>query len=146
MNLLSTDTTMNLPAIKLFADKTRESQIIKRQDDWTSEDYKSIEHITPQSHKPINKIGNLILLPQKINSKVGTKNFLKKKKEYQKCIETSPNGRPHIPVLKEITSYGKDDLDKKNYLSEKAIDSRGETLANSIWETLAEDWLDWKGD
>ena len=113
--------------------------------DWLSKDYKTIEHITPQGYKSVDKIGNLILLPQNINSKVGKKNFLDKKEVYEDCINKSPNEMPYIPVLKEIASYGKvNDLDDNQYLKDEVIISRGEKLGNSIWQTLAEDWLGWK--
>ena len=116
-----------------------------RIDEWNSKDYKTIEHITPQGYKTIDKIGNLILLPQEINSKVGKKNFLKKKEIYQKCIDTDPNEMPYIPVLKEIVSYGQTkDLDQNSYLNEVVIAFRGEKLGDSIWQTLAKDWLEWK--
>ena len=49
-------------------------------ENWVDKDYRSVEHITPRSYKSIDKIGNLILLPQDINSKVGSKIFLKKKR------------------------------------------------------------------
>ena len=114
-------------------------------DDWNGKEYRTIEHIVPQSYKKIDKIGNLILLPQGVNTKVGSGNFLEKKKEYQKCIDDDPNDMPYIPVLKEVVSYKKsEELDENSHLKERVIDFRGEKLGNSIWETLAEDWLGWK--
>ena len=69
--------------------------------------------------------------------------FLKKREIYNECINQDPNDMPYIPILKEIVSYGEGNLDN-NYLSEQAIDARGERLGDSIWRTLAEDWLGWK--
>ncbi len=114
-------------------------------DNWHGNDYKTVEHITPRSYKSIDKIGNLILLPQNINSKVGNKSFPEKKKIYNDCINQDSNDMPYIPILKEIVSYKEQhDLDDNHYLGEQAIDARGERLGNSIWRTLAEDWLGWK--
>ena len=116
-----------------------------RTDEWNSKDYKTIEHIVPQGYKSIDKIGNLILLPQDINNKAGKKNFIEKKKIYQECLKTESNDMPYIPVLKEIVSYGKKgDLDNNSHLNEKTINVRGKKLGKSIWQTLAEDWLGWK--
>ena len=125
--------------------KKSKLRFLDRLNDWLGKEYKTIEHITPQEYKTIHKIGNLVLLPQKVNSKVRDKNFKDKKKYYEDCVETDPNGMPYIPILKEIVSYNEDnELDDRGYLKEGVIDRRGKKLGESIWKTLAEDWLKWK--
>ena len=107
-------------------------------------EYKTIEHITPQGHKKDDRIGNLILLPQSINSKVGRGKFLDKVKIYKSCLETDPsiNELPYLPILQEIISYENDELEN-GYLSKASIAKRGERLGESIWQTLAEEVLEW---
>ena len=130
---------------RIFDTDKKELKISKLEflttDNWNSTEYKTIEHITPKSHKQIDKIGNLILLPQEINSKAGNKNFSEKKKIYKKCLNKDPNDMPYMPVLKEIVSCN---ASEDSYLEASEIDKRGERLGNSIWKTLAEDWLGWK--
>ena len=105
-------------------------------DNWTGKEYKTIEHIIPKSQQHIDKIGNLILLPENINQQVGAKDFEKKKTIYKKCLQTDSQDMPYIPILKEIVSY--DNFNKD------IVNKRGERLARSLWQTLAEEWLDWK--
>ncbi len=66
---------------------------------WTSSDLKTIEHIAPQTNKnnvwdeelydthiePYQSLGNLTLLPQKLNSSAGNKEW-KEKLLYYKCV------------------------------------------------------------
>lgn len=133
-------------------DFDQKNQILKKAqlkfltfDNWNDKNYKTIEHIIPQSYEAIHKIGNLILLPQKINNKAGNKKFSDKRKIYNQCLNKDPSEMPYIPVLKEIVSYkAVEDLTGDNHLSELAIDKRGKRLGESIWQTLAEDWLGWK--
>ncbi len=108
-------------------------------------DYKSIEHIVPQSYKTINRIGNLVLLPQKINAKAGKENFVSKRRIYEQCLERKDtgDGMPYLEILREVISYGDSYLDKNNHLNDEAIKKRGERLGHAVWETLAEDWLGW---
>ena len=110
-------------------------------DNWNGKEYKTIEHIVPKSYKHINKIGNLILLPQNINSKAGNKSFSEKKEIYNQCLAADSGEMPYIPILKEIVSYNPSE---DSYLDDTAIDKRGKRLGDSIWKTLAEDWLGWK--
>ena len=120
-------------------------------DHWFRDNYRTIEHITPQnpsesanSRAKDHRIGNLILLPKSINSRVSNAPFLEKKKVYQKCIDSSVVDDPFLPILGEVVSYGEDDLDEDGYLSENAILTRGERLAESIWQALAVDILGWE--
>ena len=110
-------------------------------DNWNGKEYKTIEHIIPKSHKHIDKIGNLTLLPDTINKKIGNKNFSEKKEIFNECLKKDSNEMPYIPILKEIVSCNSSE---DHYLSETEINERGKRLGTSIWKTLAEDWLDWK--
>ena len=108
--------------------------------------YKTVEHIVPQSHKTINKPGNLILLPQNINSKAGKQKFIDKKRIYEDCLakeQHEGDDLPYLRILREIVSYDEKDTDQHGHLNEQAIATRGERLGNAIWNTLANDWLDW---
>ncbi|MDE3269976.1 MAG: DUF262 domain-containing protein [Pseudomonadota bacterium] len=111
-------------------------------------DYKTLEHIIPQSYKTINKIGNLTLLPQKINAKAGNKDFVSKRKIYEQHLESKDygDGQPYLEILREVVSYNDDSyLDEQNHLNEEAIKERGQRLGHAVWQTLAEDWLGWTG-
>ena len=115
-------------------------------DNYREYDYKTIEHIVPQSYKAINRIGNLVLLPQAINAKAGKQDFVAKRKIYQQCLEKKDvgDGMPYLEILKEVVSYDDNYLDDNSHLNEEAIKERGERLGRAVWETLAEDWLSWK--
>ena len=115
-------------------------------DNYREYDYKTIEHIVPQSYKAINRIGNLVLLPQAINAKAGKQDFVAKRKIYQQCLEKKDvgDGMPYLEILKEVVSYDDSYLDENLHLNEEAIKERGERLGRAVWETLAEDWLSWK--
>lgn len=115
-------------------------------DNYREYDYKTIEHIVPQSYKAINRIGNLVLLPQAINAKAGKQDFATKKKIYQQCLEKKDvgDGMPYLEILKEVVSYDDNYFDENYHLNEEAIKERGERLGHAVWETLAEDWLGWK--
>lgn len=73
-------------------------------ENWISADFKSIEHVAPQSRKPTSywddqiytngdqqRIGNLILLPTTINSTVGNKPWLEKWIYYRHLSLTDKN-------------------------------------------------------
>ena len=111
-------------------------------------DYKSIEHIVPQNHRTINKIGNLVLLPQSINTKAGKKDFVSKRNIYQQCLEKKDVGdsMPYLEILREVVSYDDNYLDENLHLNDAAIKERGERLGHAVWETLAEDWLGWTNE
>ncbi len=114
--------------------------------DYESNDYKTVEHIVPQRRKTINKIGNLILLPQEINSRASAKNFIDKKIIYQECLAKEKHegdDLPYLRILREIVSYDDNDVDEHNDLNNQAITTRGIRLGNAIWDTIAEDWLAW---
>lgn len=53
---------------------------------WTDAPAKSIEHISPQSkgYRYVHRLGNLVLLPPKLNSKLGDMNPSEKAAEYEK--------------------------------------------------------------
>ena len=126
-----------------FNEKNKSLKISKLKflttDNWKSGDFRTIEHIVPQSYKPIHVIGNLILLPIGINAKVGKKKFSDKKEVYRQCIDNNPNDLPYVPILKEILSY--DGSGDDFHLDNKSLEKRGERLGNSIWQTLFKDWL-----
>lgn len=81
---------------------------------WISDDFKSIEHIAPQkadlssesnwdnglyeSNDNYEQIGNLTLLPTKINSSVGNKSWVEKLIYYRHLSETDPD---KLTVLKQ---------------------------------------------
>ena len=115
-------------------------------DNYREYDYKTIEHIVPQSYKAINRIGNLVLLPQTINAKAGKQDFVVKRRIYKQCLEKKDvgDGMPYLEILKEVVSYDDNYLDDNSHLNEEAIKERGERLGHAVWETLAEDWLGWK--
>ena len=115
-------------------------------DNYHGDTYKTVEHIVPQSHKTINKPGNLILLPQNINSKAGKQKFIDKKRIYENCLakeQHEGDDLPYLRILREIVSYDEKDTDRHGHLNDQAIAIRGERLGNAIWETLANDWLEW---
>jgi len=109
---------------------------------WNHSDYKTIEHILPQSKKEliahIHTIGNLTLLPKSLNTSVTNKPFLEKLTQFKSfCSKESDDKYPYLPIIKHITSY--------DTFAETEIEERSQILSEFIWETLAEDWLGWKG-
>ena len=107
---------------------------------WTNSDYKTIEHIIPKSDRTIighiHTLGNLTLLPQKLNSSLGDKPFLEKLKQYQNfCSTENTDKYPYLPIIKHITNY--------NQFKQEEIEERTNILAELIWQTLAENWLGW---
>ena len=133
-----------------YFDKDTNTKLLKgskqykflRWEEWQGDDYRTIEHIVPRAHKSIGKIGNLILLPQSINSRAANKKFIEKKEIYLRCLNPEPSDElPYISILKEITSYGDTDTEEDGHLSERAIDKRGEILGLAVWDTLYQDWL-----
>ena len=107
---------------------------------WKHEDYKTIEHIIPKSDKAlighIHNIGNLTLLPQALNSSVGNKSFSEKCIKYKKfCSTENKDKYPYLPIIKHLANY--------NRFTKKEIEERSIILSKFIWQTLAEDWLDW---
>ena len=106
-------------------------------DNWNGKEYKTIEHIIPKSKKNIDRIGNLVLLPSDINNQAGAKSFEQKKSIYENCLKSDSENMPYIPILKEIVSYD-------HFNDDAVVNQRGERIAESIWRTLAEDWLGWQ--
>ncbi len=108
---------------------------------WHHLDYKTIEHIIPKSDKTvinhINTLGNLTLLPKKLNSSLGDKPFSKKLELYKQFCENTTNEDkyPYLPIIKHIASY--------DQFTQEEIEERSEILSEFIWQTLAEDWLGW---
>ena len=120
----------------------KSKQQFLRWQEWDGDDYRTVEHIIPQAHKSIGQIGNLILLPPFINSRVSNSKFKDKKEVYEKCSKDDPSDDlPYLNILKEITSYSNKDMAEDGHLSESAVDKRGEILGNAIWDTLYQDWL-----
>ena len=106
---------------------------------WKHNDYKTKEHIIPQSERTIytHTLGNLTLIPQELNSSVGKKSFLEKKREFKKfCSIENSDGYPYLPILKHIAAYDE--------FGEEQIKQRSKILSTFIWQTLAEDWLGWE--
>ncbi len=108
---------------------------------WSHEDYKTIEHIIPQSGKTIighvHTLGNLTLLPIALNSSLGNKPFTDKKKEYEQfCSTENADKYPYLPVIRHIASY--------NQFGKEQIEERSEILSALVWQKLAEGWLGWK--
>ena len=117
-----------------------------RVEEWESEDYKTLEHIVPQDHEIIHTIGNLILLPRTINSKVGKKIFKEKIRIYKDCLnEEHSKNVPWVRILDEVVSYNPEtSTDENGHMNVETIKQRGERLGNAIWDTLARDWLGWE--
>ena len=108
---------------------------------WDHSDYKTIEHIIPKTDKKvighIHTLGNLTLLPQALNSSLGDKLFKDKLMKYKKfCDKENEDKYPYLPIIKQIASY--------DQFTEKEIEERSKILSEFIWQTLAEDWLEWK--
>jgi len=94
----------------------------------------TIEHIMPQTlpadnktyinknKKCINKIGNLTLLEEKINTKLGNKNFNEKMKEYKKSV---------IIKNRKLNKFL-----VKNSWTDESIKKREEEIINYIWNFL----------
>ena len=130
----------------LFDEKSKKltpsKQHFLRLQEWKSDDYRDVEHIVPQFHKSIGQIGNLILLPPRINQWAGTKKFIEKRKIYANCLndDDSDDEYPYLRILKEVLSYDKEGLAEDGHFSEDAIDKRGERLGHVIFENLYK-WL-----
>ena len=110
---------------------------------WDGDDYyETIEHIIPQSEPKdaeglIHGIGNLTLLPGKLNSSLGRKPFEEKREEFKKyCHKKGNADDPYLPILKDIVKYTE--------FKKTQIEERSEMLSGHIWKTLAEEWLGWK--
>ena len=108
---------------------------------WKDKDYKTIEHIIPKSDNNfishVHTIGNLTLLPMKLNSSLGKKTFSQKNEDYKKfCSTEKEDSYPYLPLIKHISHYDK--------FNKKEIEERSQVLSEFIWQTLAEDWLKWK--
>ena len=108
---------------------------------WKKEDYQTIEHIIPKSDKEfigqVHALGNLTLLPKKLNSSMGHKPFSKKQTRYKEfCQKENDSDFPYLPILKHLTHYPK--------FEKEEIEKRSEVLSSFIWETLVEKWLKWK--
>ena len=106
-----------------------------------NEDYKTIEHIIPQTDRQmighIHTLGNLTLLPKALNSSLGNKSFSEKLKEYKQfCSKENDDKYPYLPTIKHLAHY--------NQFDKKEIEERSGILSQFIWQTLAEDWLGWK--
>ena len=123
-------------------------------DSWGDTKYKTLEHIVPLNrklkkipkesilklqakneedyYKIINTLGNLTLIPRKLNSGLNNQpiedkiKYLKKKKKDQ-----------YFPLL-EFLKHLNPDKFNKNYIEE-----RTENISSLSWEILAEDWLEW---
>ena len=107
---------------------------------WKHEDYKTIEHIIPQTNREIighiHTLGNLTLLPQVLNSSLGDKSFSEKLTEYKQfCEKENENQYPYLPIINHIAHY--------NQFTKEEIEERSIILSEFIWQTLAEDWLGW---
>ncbi len=108
---------------------------------WKDEDYKTIEHIIPKTNRTffshIHTLGNLTLLPQKLNSSVGDKPFSEKLKQYKKfCSTENEDKYPYLPLIKHIAHC--------NQFKQEEIEDRSKILSEFVWKTLAEDWLGWR--
>ena len=106
---------------------------------WTKDDdYKTIEHIVPQSNQNlmshVHTLGNLTLLPSELNTSLGNKPFSDKLEKFKEfCSTQNQDKYPYLPLIKHIASYDE--------FGQKEIEERSEVLGKFIWETLAEDWL-----
>lgn len=140
-------------------------------DTWGAEDYRTIEHICPQSSytaqitsEHLNRIGNLTLLPLPINSHLGNGDWKKKRAVYRmlsaesdaelnaaqgvsiEAIEKYRKCR-YLPMTKTVAEYDNFyvlNKDKK-VVDVKYIEDRGINILDNAWEILAQ-WLDFNED
>ena len=125
---------------------------------WSRDAYKTVEHLVPvergkkritdkQKHQLniidddecrniIHSLGNLTLLPKKINSKLKDAQ-IDKKIELIKSLEDDPNVE-HLPLLEFLKHIQPQNFDHK-YIS-----ARAEELARCAWDILAVKWLGWR--
>ena len=141
---------------------------------WGNADYSTIEHIAPQARTRgwsediyespdlVNSLGNLTLLPEKLNSSIGGKPWEKKRLLYKaaaaptqeevdewsdearrsgldfgkKTINMLRRGRC-LPVLSSVAAAESWDAE--------VISARTRNIAALVWDQLAP-WLDWRTD
>jgi uncharacterized protein DUF1524 len=92
----------------------------------------TIEHIAAENPKPsavtlkhVGRLGNLLLLPEKVNGELGNADLATKLKAYKKC------GVPLDPVLENATAW-----------TDGEIEARTNELARRAYETVFKVQLD----
>ena len=143
--------------------------ILSDQTVWHKDDYKTIDHIIPQSkydgkkRDEIHRIGNLTLLPKEINSLFGNRVWHDSKRELFRMIsEKDPeeferiarrlapsvtddtlnnilNKLRNAKYLPMVATISK----RKKFDSSSHINTRSENLLGMAWNTLSK-WLDFK--
>ena len=143
---------------KFKLDRKKGIHSILNDDSWSSNDYKTLEHIVPmkRSNKTIdeeqkkqlkldnsdrcldciNSIGNLALTPKGLNSRLGAGSLCSKAGIILKNDEDK--NEPYLFSLEFLKHIKPQDFDHKY------IKARTEELARCAWEILAVDWLGWR--
>lgn len=142
---------------------------------WNSDDFKSIEHIAPQKpdlqsdsdwdtelyeNDDYEKIGNLTLLPTRINSSASNKRWIEKWIYYRHLAETDPDNLANLRQEAENNSVNLNDstidlLTKTSHAhhikpiveigatgqwDKSFVEKRTERICNILWERMYE-WL-----
>ena len=145
---------------KIYRDNLkRENGILPliNDDSWSNSSCKTLEHLIPLERgkkeikenqlekikvsnteeylKAIDSLGNLTLIPKKLNSQLKAKELSEKIKIIKKRSKHKETYLPLLDFLKKL------DVNKynKNY-----INNRTKNLISLSWMILAEDWLGWK--
>ena len=140
---------------------------------WENEDYSTIEHVAPQGRMTgwddsvyedpnlVHCLGNLTLLPEKLNISIGSKPWAKKRLFYRaaaattesellKCFrEAEDNGLTFGEKIKKALEGGRcipvlSSVGEAESWDSEVIRERTENIAELVWEHLA-DWLNWDG-
>ncbi|MDE0151097.1 MAG: DUF262 domain-containing protein [Bdellovibrionales bacterium] len=126
-------------------------------DSWSNSTYKTLEHLIPLERgkqeiqskqlekvgvdtteeylKIIDSLGNLTLIPRKLNSKLKDRELSEKIKVIK---SRSKKEEPYLPLLDFLKK-----LDVSKY-NKKYIKDRTNNLISLSWDILAKDWLGWK--
>lgn len=140
---------------------------------WISDDFKSIEHIAPRTrtdggdwdealyqNDDYEKIGNLTLLPTKINSSASNKQWIEKLIYYRHLAETDPDNLEFLKQEAEKNGINLNDstidllknsshqhhikpiveLGKEGQWDKSFVDRRTERICDILWERM-NDWL-----
>lgn len=132
---------------------------ILNDDSWSSNDYKTVEHIVPMKRGTkdledqkkqlrvtnndeclscINSIGNLALIPKGLNSKLKDGLLASKVNIFLK--NDADKNEPYLFSLEFLKHIEVKDFDHKY------IEGRSQELARCAWEILAVHWLGWKNE
>ena len=138
---------------------------------WEEGDYSTVEHVAPQAYTTgwddgiyedpdlVHSLGNLTLLPEELNTSIGSKPWAKKRLFYRAAAATTPSDLQEC--FREAEANGLDFGEKTKRAMEAGrclpvlssvasaetwdpgvIGDRTRNIAGLVWDHLG-DWLDW---